>query len=73
MAALRDFERARRVAWTGAAVAGAIGLLFTAVALFGGRWMGLFTTDPAIREVGEETGIDRRSGSPADSSDSITS
>jgi MATE family, multidrug efflux pump len=51
-AGARDFERARRVAWTGAAVAGAIGLVFTAVALFGGRWMGLFTTDPAIREVG---------------------
>jgi putative MATE family efflux protein len=51
-AGARDVERARRVAWTGAAVAGAIGLLFTAVALFGGRWMGLFTADPAIRDMG---------------------
>jgi len=51
-AGARDFERARRVAWTGAAVAGAIGLIFSAVALFGGHWMGLFTADPAIREVG---------------------
>ena len=31
---------------------GSFGLIFTAVALFGGRWMGLFTTDPAIREMG---------------------
>src|SRR5882672_11250994 len=51
-AGARDIERARRVAWTGAAVAGAIGLIFSAVALFGGHWMGLFTADPAIREVG---------------------
>lgn len=51
-AGARDFERARRVAWTGAAVAAAIGLIFTGVALFGGSWMGLFTTDPAIRAMG---------------------
>src|SRR5580704_4894083 len=51
-AGARDVDRARRVAWTGAAVAGAIGLLFTVVALFGGRWMGLFTADPAIRDMG---------------------
>jgi Na+-driven multidrug efflux pump len=51
-AGARDFERARRAAWTGAAVAAAIGLIFTGVALFGGRWMGLFTTDPAIRAMG---------------------
>jgi putative MATE family efflux protein len=51
-AGARDFERARRVAWTGAAVAGSIGLLFTGVALFGARWMGLFTNDPAIRDMG---------------------
>jgi putative MATE family efflux protein len=51
-AGARDFVRARRVAWTGAAVAAAIGLIFTAVALFGRQWMGLFTSDPAIREIG---------------------
>jgi Na+-driven multidrug efflux pump len=51
-AGARDVDRVRRVAWTGAAVAAAIGLLFTAVALFGGRWMGLFTADPAIRDMG---------------------
>jgi Na+-driven multidrug efflux pump len=51
-AGARDFERARRVAWTGAAVAAAIGFIFTAVALVGGRWMALFTADPAIREIG---------------------
>ena len=51
-AGARDFERARRIAWTGVAVAAAIGLLFTVVALFGGQWMSLFTSDPAIREVG---------------------
>lgn len=47
-----DFERARRVAYTGAAVAGGIGLAFTVVALFGGHWMSLFTVDPAIRSSG---------------------
>ena len=51
-AGARDVDRVRRVAWTGAAVAAAIGLLFTVVALFGGRWMGLFTADPAIRDMG---------------------
>jgi Na+-driven multidrug efflux pump len=51
-AGARDVDRVRRVAWTGAAVAAAIGLLFTGVALFGGRWMGLFTADPAIRDMG---------------------
>ena len=51
-AGAHDVARVRRVAWTGAAVAAAIGLLFTVVALFGGRWMGLFTADPAIRDMG---------------------
>ena len=51
-AGARDVDRVRRVAWTGAAVAAAIGLLFTGIALFGGRWMGLFTADPAIRDMG---------------------
>jgi Na+-driven multidrug efflux pump len=51
-AGARDVDRVGRVAWTGVAVAAAIGLLFTVVALFGGRWMGLFTADPAIRDMG---------------------
>ena len=51
-AGARDFARARRVAWTGAAVAAAIGFVFTAVALGGERWMALFTTDLTIREIG---------------------
>jgi putative MATE family efflux protein len=51
-AGARDFARAERAAWTGAAVAAAIGLVFTVVALFGRHWMGLFTSDPAIRDIG---------------------
>jgi putative MATE family efflux protein len=51
-AGARDFQRARRIAWTGVAVAAAIGLIFTGVALLGGQWMALFTSDPMIREVG---------------------
>ena len=51
-AGARDFERARRVAWAGAGVAAAIGLIFTVIALFGRSWMGLFTADPAIRDMG---------------------
>jgi putative MATE family efflux protein len=47
-----DFDRARRVAWTGAGLAAAIGLVFTCVALFGRSWMGLFTSDPVIRDIG---------------------
>jgi putative MATE family efflux protein len=48
----RDVARARRAAWTGTVVAAAIGLIFTVVALFGRSWMGLFTADPAIQQVG---------------------
>jgi Na+-driven multidrug efflux pump len=48
----RDLDRARRSAWTGTAVAAAIGLIFTAVALFGRSWMSLFSTDVAIRDTG---------------------
>jgi Na+-driven multidrug efflux pump len=51
-AGARDLARARRVAWMGAAVAAAIGLIFTTVALFGRSWMGLFTADPTIRDMG---------------------
>lgn len=46
-------ERARRVAWVGAGTAfgitQAIGIL---AALFPNIWMGLFTTDPDVREMG---------------------
>jgi putative MATE family efflux protein len=48
----RDVERARRAAWTGTAVAAAIGLVFTAVALLGQSWMALFSADSAIRDTG---------------------
>jgi MATE family, multidrug efflux pump len=48
----QEFERARRAAWTGVAVAAAIGLLFTSIALVGERWMSLFTSDPAVRDLG---------------------
>src|SRR4029453_15035859 len=33
-------------------VAAAIGLIFSVIALFGGQWMGLVTSDPAIRDMG---------------------
>src|SRR5262245_4737609 len=48
----RDFARARRVAWTGAAVSAAIGVAFSAVALAGHSWMALFTADAAIGHMG---------------------
>lgn len=48
----QDAARARRVAWTGAAVAAGIGLLFTVAALLGTRWMALFTADPTIAALG---------------------
>jgi Na+-driven multidrug efflux pump len=49
----REFRRARRIAWTGAATVGAacasIGVF---VALLPGLWMGLFTDDDAIIRIG---------------------
>ncbi|MFX5801521.1 MATE family efflux transporter, partial [Acinetobacter baumannii] len=49
----RQFARARRAAWTGALIAGAvtmtIGLI---VALFPDLWLRLFTEDPAALEAG---------------------
>jgi putative MATE family efflux protein len=51
-AGAQDFERARRAAYAGAAVAGAIGLAFAAVALLGAHWMSLFTADAGIRTMG---------------------
>lgn len=51
-AGARDFVRARRAAYTGAAVAGVIGLVFSGIALVGADWMRLFTADPAIRSAG---------------------
>ena len=47
-----DFARARQAAYTGAAVAGVIGLIFSGVALIGGNWMSLFTADPSIQAAG---------------------
>jgi Na+-driven multidrug efflux pump len=44
--------RAMRIAWTGVCATALIGLAFTAVALDGERWMAIFTTDPAIRDLG---------------------
>ena len=48
----RDYERARRAAWTGVAVASTIGLVFTAIGLMGGHWMALFSKDPEVRDLG---------------------
>lgn len=49
----RQFERARRIAWTGAltvaAFCGAVGVFF---AIVPGLWMGLFTVDSDITHVG---------------------
>jgi Na+-driven multidrug efflux pump len=48
-----NWERARRIAWTGglaaAAVTSAIGI---ATAVVPGLWIGLFTSDPAVYETG---------------------
>jgi len=51
-AGARDYERARRAAWTGVAVASAIGLVFTAIGLMGSHWMALFSKDPEVRALG---------------------
>jgi Na+-driven multidrug efflux pump len=48
----RDYERARRAAWTGVAVTSCIGLVFTAIALMGSHWMALFSRDPEVRALG---------------------
>jgi MATE family, multidrug efflux pump len=45
--------RARRVAWTGAALAaGVTETIGLAAALFPSRWLGLFTADPEVLEIG---------------------
>jgi len=45
--------RAERVAWTGAALAGAVtGGIGLGAALAPAAWMGLFTTDPAVLDAG---------------------
>jgi putative MATE family efflux protein len=50
----RDFARARRVAWTGAALAAtAVGLIGVAVLAMPGLWSGLFTADPAVRAAAD--------------------
>jgi Na+-driven multidrug efflux pump len=47
-----QIERAKRIAWTGASIAGCLGLLIGAfVALFPLAWAGLFSTDPAVLEA----------------------
>jgi putative MATE family efflux protein len=44
-----DVARARRAAWTGAAVAAcALGLIGLVVVIVPGAWSGLFTSDPAV-------------------------
>src|SRR5688572_32867871 len=46
-------ERARRIAWTGAALAASISLAIgAAVSLFPLAWVGLFSADPAVLESG---------------------
>ena len=47
-----QIERAKRIAWTGAAIAACIGLAIGAiVALFPLAWAGLFSSDPAVLEA----------------------
>jgi putative MATE family efflux protein len=49
----RQFARARRAAWTGALMAGAVTLAIgLVVALWPDLWLGLFTDDPAALEAG---------------------
>jgi putative MATE family efflux protein len=48
-----DVARARRVAWTGAAIGGvATGLIGTAAAIFPNTWLGLFSNDPVVLATG---------------------
>jgi Na+-driven multidrug efflux pump len=48
-----QFQRARRVAWTGAAVAAvATGCVGVVVAVVPSAWLGLFTDEPAVLAVG---------------------
>jgi putative MATE family efflux protein len=45
-------ERAERIAWTGAAMAGAVtGTIGVTAALVPGAWTGIFTSDPAVAAV----------------------
>jgi putative MATE family efflux protein len=47
-----QWERARRVAWTGGLMAAALtGSLGIVVALFPGAWAGLFSSDPAVQQA----------------------
>jgi putative MATE family efflux protein len=49
----RQGRRARRIAWTGAAIASAISFAIGAAAwLYPQGWVGLFSTDPAVLDVG---------------------
>jgi Na+-driven multidrug efflux pump len=48
-----QIDRARRVAWTGAVLAGGVtGAVGLTAALAPGLWLGLFTTEPAVLEAG---------------------
>jgi putative MATE family efflux protein len=48
-----QIERARRVTWVGAAIAfGITQIIGIVAALFPATWMGLFTTDPHVQEMG---------------------
>jgi putative MATE family efflux protein len=47
-----DFGRAASVARNGCAIGGCIGLLFMTISARGEHWMALFTSDPAISEIG---------------------
>lgn len=50
----RDIVRARRVAWTAAAVAAAaLGAIGLAVALVPALWSGLFAAEPAVRDAAD--------------------
>jgi MATE family, multidrug efflux pump len=46
-------DRAERIAWTGAGMAAALtGIIGLGVALFPDVWLGLFSTDPEVRQAG---------------------
>jgi Na+-driven multidrug efflux pump len=45
--------RAERIAWTGAGMAAALtGIVGLSAAVFPDMWLGLFSTDPAVRQAG---------------------
>src|SRR5829696_1243568 len=49
----QQYDRARRIAWTGAAtIASVCGTIGAVVALRPGLWMGLFSDDPKVARLG---------------------